>query len=73
MTSRLNLRRFGDIRKLDKLPESEHHQVSTLENVEPGQVDRGLLQFAVHYDDYKEHLQEQELSATSSKGSVEED
>ena len=69
----LDPRCFSNIRNLDKLPESAHHEVSTLAKVEPGQVGRELLQFAVHYDDYKKPLQEQESSICSSKGSDEDD
>ena len=55
--------RLGDIRKLDKLPESANREFSTLAKVERSQVGRELLQVAVHYDDYITPLQEHESLA----------
>ena len=65
--------RFSVIRKLDKLPEIAHHKVSIHAKVQPGEVGRVLLQFVVHYDDYKTLQQERESSSSLSKGSGEDD
>ena len=70
--SRLDARCFSDVRKLDKVPEISLHEVSTLAKVEPGQISGELLQFDVHYDDYKTPLQEQDSSVSFSNRSGEE-